>query len=87
VSRAVGVVCGGDQQLADGVDPDPGQSDQGERDPTDQFLELVVEPIALSLEFVASGGPRSAGWSWWRRLAGQGLGRMAAHNLTRGLGV
>ena len=69
-AQPLGVVAGGDQQLPGGVDPDPGQGDQGGRDRGDQVLELGVELVELGLELLpAAGQGPQAGlggrrWCW-----------------------
>jgi hypothetical protein len=59
-SGAAGGVAGGDQQLPGGVDPDPGQGDQGGGGRADQFLQLTVELVELGLEVLPapSQGPQ-----------------------------
>ena len=58
-AEPLGVVTRGDQQLAGGVDPDPGQGEQGGGDRGDQFLELSVEVVEFGLEVLPapSQGP------------------------------
>jgi hypothetical protein len=52
----LGVVSGGDQQLAGGVDPDPGQRHQGRGGRGDQVLELAVELGEFGLELLPAAG-------------------------------
>jgi hypothetical protein len=70
-TQPLGVVTGGDQQLPGGVDPDPGQGDQGGGDRADQFLELGVKLGELGLELLPSAGqdPQGGfgGQRWQRR--------------------
>ena len=51
-TQPLGIVAGGDQQLPGGVDPDPGQGDQGGRGRADQRLELEVQLVEFGLELL-----------------------------------
>ena len=84
-AEPLGVVTGGHQQLPGGVDPDPGQGDQGRGDRGDQQLELAVELGELGLELLPAP-------SRVRRLAlvaaiglVRGPGRSAAQTPNQGL--
>jgi hypothetical protein len=84
-TQPLGVVAGGDQQLAGGVDPDPGQRDQGGGGRGDQDLELVVELGELGLELLpAAGQVRRAALVAAVEVV-SGPGRMATHARTRAL--
>jgi hypothetical protein len=61
----------GDQQLAGGLDPDPGQGDQGGRDRGDQRLQLGVELVELGLELLPTAGQGPPGGLGRGRWAGQ----------------
>jgi hypothetical protein len=50
------VVAGADQQLAGGLDPDPGQGDQRGSGRGDQGLQLGVELVELGLELLPAPG-------------------------------
>ena len=60
-AQPLGIVAGGDQQLAGGLDPDPGQGDQAGATAADQGLELGVELVELGLELLpaASQAPQA----------------------------
>jgi hypothetical protein len=85
-AQSLGVVAGGDQELAGGVDPDPGQRYQGGRGRGDQFLELAVELGELGLELLPApgqeaqsglgggGGAGERSWPHGRAHPHQGLG-------------
>ena len=84
-AEPMGIVTGGHQQLPGGVDPNPGQGDQGRRGRGDQQLELSIKLSELGLELLpaASQGPQARlGRGYW---AGQGPGRIAAQTPTRAL--
>jgi hypothetical protein len=55
-AEPLGIVAGGDQQLAGGVDPDPGQGEQGGGDGGDQGLQLAIEVVELALELLPTPG-------------------------------
>jgi len=85
-AQPLGVVAGGDQELASGVDPDPGQGDQRGRDRGDQQLELDVEPVELGLELLPATDQAPQAGLGGRQWASQGPGRSAAHT-DKGLGL
>jgi hypothetical protein len=98
-TQPLGVVAGGDQQLPGGVDPDPGQGDQGGGDRADQFLELGVKLGELGLELLPAAGQDPQGGfgggggagdrSWPQGGAGidQGLGLEAEQRLAQLFGA
>jgi hypothetical protein len=61
-AESLGGVAGGDQQLPGGVDPDPGQGQQGGGGRTDQRPQLGVELGEFGLELLPAAGqvPRVA---------------------------
>ena len=81
-AEPLGVVAGGDQQLAGGVDPDPGQGQQGRSNSGDQRLELAVELVELGLEVLPAPGQGPQSGLGRGRWTGQGPGRMAAQSRT-----
>jgi hypothetical protein len=55
-AQPLGVVAGGDQQLASGLDSHPGEGDQGGSGRGDQRLQLGVELVELGLELLPAAG-------------------------------
>jgi hypothetical protein len=86
-AEPLGVVAGGDQQLAGGVDPDPRQREQGGRDRGDKFLELGVELVEFALEVLPAPGQGPQGGLGRGRWTGQGPGPHPCTDTDQGFGL
>jgi hypothetical protein len=86
-AQPLGVVAGGDQQLPGGVDPDPGQGQQGGGDCADQLLELGVELGEFGLELLPTAGQDPHGGLGGRRSAGERPGPQGGAGGDQGLGL
>jgi hypothetical protein len=85
-AEPLGIVAGGDQQLAGGVDPDPGQRDQA-RGRRHERLELGVELVEFGLELPPAPGQGPQGGLGRGRRAGQGPGPHGRTELNERLGL
>ena len=84
-AEPLGVVAGGDQQLAGGVDPDPGQGEQGGRGRGDQRSEVVVELVEFALELLPAAGEGAQGGLGGGGGAGEGPGPDGYTGIDQGL--
>ena len=84
-AQPLGVVAGGNQQLAGGVDPDPGQGEQGGSDGGDQGLQLAIEVVEFGLELLPTPRQGPQGGLGRGRWVVRGPGRIPAQIPTSAL--